>query len=328
MWPLREPPTDEELEVAGILCNLEELILKDEFRRSNLSLVAGMSSWGTKKPRTLRHKPPGPPSTLPSPPSVPPPPPPTADEGGGDGCGGPRSSSPVTPLSFPGNRGDNDDAGPSALATLGQSRHIVENDFGSSAALPSLPGNRPDHNDSLATSGHGRHIVVDDVGPSELATSRQETHTVDGDTGPSAPPFSVPRNRSENNDAGPRGAAPLPRGKQFKNPKRRRKEVRKKKGGKQFFLLEKAAAALAHAHHISLDLELRLRQPSPPAPVHHPTLASVRPPGETAAALRWGCELQLRKQSADRKEVSRLARKRRMEIQREKKMQKKAKGSD
>ncbi|XP_064948573.1 uncharacterized protein LOC135598538 isoform X4 [Musa acuminata AAA Group] len=289
MWPLGEPPTDKELEVARILCDLEELILGDEFRRSNLSLVA-------------------------------------------DGCGGPRSASPVTPLLFSGGNGDKDEAGPSAVATSGHSRHIVEDDAGSSAALPSLPGNRPEHNDGVATSGQGRHTVVDDVGPSvappsvlgnrsehddALATSRQETHTVDGDAGSSAPPPSVPRNRSENNDAGPRGAAPLPRGKQFKNPKRWCKE---------------AAAAPAPApapdHHINLDLELRLCQPSPPALVRHPTLASVRPPEETSEALRWGWELQLQIQSEDRKEASRLARKRRMEIQREKKMQKKAKRSD
>ncbi|CAL9759780.1 unnamed protein product, partial [Musa acuminata subsp. burmannicoides] len=315
MWPLGEPPTDKELEVARILCDLEELILDDEVRRSNLSLVAGTSSWGTKKPRTL-------PPTLPSLPyNVPHPPPPTADEGGGDGCGGPRSASPVTPLSFSGSNGDKDEAGPSAVATSGHSRHTVENDAGSSAALPSLPGNRPEHNDGVATSGHGRHTVVDDVGPrvappsvlgnrsehdDALATSRQETHTVDGDAGSSAPPPSVPRNRSVNNDAGPRGAAPLPRGKQFKNPKRWCKE------------LEKAAAAPAPAHHIKLDLEFRLCQPSPPALVRHPTLASVRPPGETSEALRWGWELQLQIQGEDRKEASRLARKRRMEIQKEK----------
>ncbi|CAL9064035.1 uncharacterized protein LOC103984188 isoform X1 [Musa acuminata AAA Group] len=326
MWPLGEPPTDKELEVARILCDLEELILEDEFRRSNLSLVAGTSSWGTTKPRTL-------PPTLPSLPyNVPHPSPPTAYEGGGDGCGGPRSASPVTPLLFSGGNGDKDEAGPSAVATSGHSRHIVEDGAGSSAALPSLPGNRPEHNDGVATSGQGRHTVVDDVGPSvappsvlgnrsehddALATSRQETHTVDGDAGSSAPPPSVPRNRSENNDAGPRGAAPLPRGKQFKNPKRWCKE---------------AAAAPAPApapdHHINLDLELRLCQPSPPALVRHPTLASVRPPEETSEALLWGWELQLQIQSEDRKEASRLARKRRMEIQREKKMQKKAKRSD
>ncbi|CAL9081659.1 unnamed protein product [Musa acuminata var. zebrina] len=78
MWPVQEPPIDKELEVARILCDLDEFHLEDEFRRSNLSLVAGMPSWGTKKPRTLRHKPPGPlpppPPTLPSPPSVPSPP--------------------------------------------------------------------------------------------------------------------------------------------------------------------------------------------------------------------------------------------------------------
>ncbi|CAL9072513.1 unnamed protein product [Musa textilis] len=349
MWPLREPPTAEELEVAGILCNLEELILKDEFRRNNLSLVAGMPRWGTKKPRTLGHKPPGPlpllPPTLPSPPSVPPsapplpsppynvppPPPPAADEGRGYGRRGPRSSSPVIPLSFPGSGDDNDDAGPIAVATPGQGRHIVEDDAGSSAALSALPGNRPEHNDGVATSGQGRNTVVDDIGPSAAppvvlanrsehddasATSRQETHKVDGDAGPSAPPPSVPRKRSEHNDAGPRGAAPLPRGNQFKKPKRRCKE------------LEKAAAAPAPAHHINLDLELRLRQPSPPALVHHPTLASVRPPGETSEALRWGWELQLQIQSEDRKEASRLARKRRMETRREKKMQRKARRSD
>ncbi|RWW44452.1 hypothetical protein BHE74_00049794, partial [Ensete ventricosum] len=216
-----EPPTDKELEVAGILCDLEELILKDEFRRSNLSLVAGMSSWGTKKPRTLRHKPPGPlpplPLTLPSPPSirppplpsppynVHPPPSPTAEKEGGEGCGGTRFPSPVTPLSFPGSRagGDNDDARPTAVATTGHGRHTVENDAGSSAPLPSLPGNSPEHNDAVATSGHGWYTVDDDVGPSAaappvpwnrsehddaLATSGQGTHTVDDDAGPSAAP--------------------------------------------------------------------------------------------------------------------------------------------
>ncbi|XP_009406343.2 classical arabinogalactan protein 9-like [Musa acuminata AAA Group] len=240
MWPVQEPPIDKELEVARILCDLDEFHLKDEFRRSNLSLVAGMPSWGTKKPPTLRHKPPGPlppppptlpsppsvpspPPTLPSPPSVPPPPPPPppplpsppynvppppppiAEKEGGEGCGRPRSPSPVTSLSFRGSRvgGDNDDAGPSAVATSDQGRHTVEDDTGSNAALPSLPGNRPEHNDAVVTSGQGWHSVDDDVGPSAaatsvpgnrsehddaLATSGQGTHNVDGDAGPSAAP--------------------------------------------------------------------------------------------------------------------------------------------
>ncbi|CAL9759779.1 unnamed protein product [Musa acuminata subsp. burmannicoides] len=223
MWPVQEPPIDKELEVARILCDLDKFHLKDEFRRSNLSLVAGMPSWGTKKPPTLRHKPPGPlpppPPTLPSPPSVPlpspplpsppynvpPPPPPIGEKEGGEGCGRPRSPSPVTSLSFRGSRvgGDNDDAGPSAVATSDQGRHTVEDDAGSNAALPSLPGNRPEHNDAVVTSGQGWHSVDDDVGPSAaatsvpgnrsehddaLATSGQGTHNVDGDAGPSAAP--------------------------------------------------------------------------------------------------------------------------------------------
>ncbi|URD76227.1 hypothetical protein MUK42_09407 [Musa troglodytarum] len=329
-----------------------------------------MPSRSTKKPCTLLHKPPGPlpPPTLPSPPSVPPSapplpsppynvpplPPPTADEVGGDGCGGPRSASPVTPLSFPGNGGDNDDAG-------------------SSAALPSLPGNRPEHNNAVATSGQGWHSVDDDVGPSAappsvpgnrskhddaLATSGQGTHTVDGDAGPSAAPPSVPRNRSENNDAGPSGAAPLPWGMQFKDMKRRRKESMEEQRATMNSLMEEQAnlkreteayrrrleiqktsnsvlqqmqekaAAAAPAHHINLDLELRLRQPSPPALVRHPTLAGVRPPGETTAAWQSGWELQMQMQSADSKVASRLARKRRMEILKEKKMHKRARRSD
>ncbi|CAL9759781.1 unnamed protein product, partial [Musa acuminata subsp. burmannicoides] len=313
-----EPPTDKELEVARILCDLEELILDDEVRRSNLSLVAGTSSWGTKKPRTL-------PPTLPSLPyNVPHPPPPTADEGGGDGCGGPRSASPVTPLSFSGSNGDKDEAGQSAVATSCHSRHIVEHDAVSRAALPSLPGNRPEHNDGVATSGQGRHTVVDDVGPSvappsvlgnrsehddALATLRQETHTVDGDAGSSAPPPSGPRNRSENNDAGPRGAAPLPRGKQFKNPKWWCKE------------LEKAAAAPAPAHHIKLDLSFAS------ASLHHRRSSAIRrsPASDRRGDVRGvavGMELQLQIQGEDRKEASRLARKRRMEIQRRRRCRK------
>ncbi|CAL9064012.1 unnamed protein product [Musa banksii] len=208
MWPVQEPPIDKELEVARILCDLDEFHLEDEFRRSNLSLVAGMPSWGTKKPRTLLHllSRPSPPPPLPSPPyNVPPPPPPIAEKEGGEGCGRPRSPSPVTSLSFRGSRvgGDNDDAGPSAVATSDQGRHTVEDDTGSNAALPSLPGIRPEHNDAVATSGQGWHSVDDDVGPSApatsvlgnrsehddaLATSGQGTHNVDGDAGPIAAP--------------------------------------------------------------------------------------------------------------------------------------------
>ncbi|XP_064938742.1 formin-like protein 8 [Musa acuminata AAA Group] len=203
MWPVQEPPIDKELEVARILCDLDEFHLEDEFRRSNLSLVAGMPSWGTKKPRTLRHKPPGPlpppPPTLPSPPSVPSPP---------LTLPSPPSVPPLPlPLLFQAHLiivgGDNDDAGPSAVATSDQGRHTVEDDTGSNAALPSLPGIRPEHNDAVATSGQGWHSVDDDVGPSApatsvlgnrsehddaLATSGQGTHNVDGDAGPIAAP--------------------------------------------------------------------------------------------------------------------------------------------
>ncbi|CAD5190868.1 unnamed protein product, partial [Musa acuminata subsp. malaccensis] len=154
----------------------------------------------------LLFPPPPPPLPLPSPPyNVPPPPPPIAEKEGGEGCGRPRSPSPVTSLSFRGSRvgGDNDDAGPSAVATSDQGRHTVEDDTGSNAALPSLPGNRPEHNDAVVTSGQGWHSVDDDVGPSAaatsvpgnrsehddaLATSGQGTHNVDGDAGPSAAP--------------------------------------------------------------------------------------------------------------------------------------------
>ncbi|URD72225.1 hypothetical protein MUK42_37028 [Musa troglodytarum] len=50
MSSLNEPPTDEELEVAAILCDLPN------DSRSSLSLLAGMPNWGTKKPRTVCHK--------------------------------------------------------------------------------------------------------------------------------------------------------------------------------------------------------------------------------------------------------------------------------
>ncbi|CAL9147351.1 unnamed protein product, partial [Musa hybrid cultivar] len=89
--------------------------------------------------------------------NVPPPPPPIAEKEGGEGCGRPRSPSPVTSLSFRGSRvgGDNDEARPSAVATSDQGRHTVEDDAGSNAALPSLQGNRPEHNDAVATTGKG-----------------------------------------------------------------------------------------------------------------------------------------------------------------------------
>ncbi|XP_064937965.1 actin cytoskeleton-regulatory complex protein SLA1-like [Musa acuminata AAA Group] len=314
-----------------------------------------MPSWGTKKPRTLRQKPPGPlpppRPTLPSPPSVPSPPPTLPS---------PPSVPPPLPLPllFQAHLiivgGDNDDAGPSAVATSDQGRHTVEDDAGSNAALPSLPGNRPEHNDAVATSGQGWHSVDDDVGPSAaatsvpgnrsdhddaLATSGQGTHNVDGDAGPS-------------------GAASLPRGKQFKTTKRRRKECMEEQRAMMNSLMEEQAnlrreteayrrrleiqkasnsvlqempekaAAAAPAHHNNLDLELRLRQPSPPALVRHPTLDGVRPLGETTAAWRSGWELQMQMQSADSKVASWLARKRRMEILREKKMHKRARRSD
>ncbi|KAJ8500141.1 hypothetical protein OPV22_010693 [Ensete ventricosum] len=116
--------TDEELQVARILCRLPETILNFDLRLRRITSpsLPDYLRWGTRRRRSISDDPP--PPLPPSP--APPPPPPGEEKEEGDGCEVPTSSSafgveatrssPATPLSFPGSGGEDDDGRPSSAA--------------------------------------------------------------------------------------------------------------------------------------------------------------------------------------------------------------------
>ncbi|RWV93014.1 hypothetical protein GW17_00044561 [Ensete ventricosum] len=116
--------TEEELQVARILCRLPETILNFDLRLRRITSpsLPDYLRWGTRRRRSISDDPP--PPLPPSP--APPPPPPGEEKEEGDGCEVPTSSSafgveatrssPATPLSFPGSGGEDDDGRPSSAA--------------------------------------------------------------------------------------------------------------------------------------------------------------------------------------------------------------------
>ncbi|CAD5181776.1 unnamed protein product [Musa acuminata subsp. malaccensis] len=116
--------TEEELQVARILCRLPETILYFDLRLRRITSpsLPDYLRWGTRRRRSISDDPP--PPLPPSP--APPPPPPGEEKEEGDGCEVPTSSSafaveattssPATPLSFPGSGGEDDDGRPSSAA--------------------------------------------------------------------------------------------------------------------------------------------------------------------------------------------------------------------
>ncbi|RRT75087.1 hypothetical protein B296_00006571 [Ensete ventricosum] len=116
--------TEEELQVARILCRLPETILNFDLRLCRITSpsLPDYLRWGTRRRRSISDDPP--PPLPPSP--APPPPPPGEEKEEGDGCEVPTSSSafgveatrssPATPLSFPGSGGEDDDGRPSSAA--------------------------------------------------------------------------------------------------------------------------------------------------------------------------------------------------------------------